>query len=82
MADFDPNDFHLNKSVRQILKLLDRTIEMYASRNRSIDHLTLYPSHWKPLNEALRNQSRGYVSLDTHTYRGLKLVTPPEGYRW
>lgn len=79
MPDFDRTVFDLSAPARKVLSIVDDAIALYASRGRPMQRIILFKAQWDALNRSLHTQSKGEVTLRTHTYRGVKLVGPPKG---
>jgi hypothetical protein len=66
----------LSIPARQTLETLDRYIDFWSDHDRGmkLTVLDLYRERWDELETSIRHQTDGEQSLETHDYRGLKLV--------
>lgn len=81
VPELDRNDYTLTAAARQALEAVDKGLELYKSRGKNPNHIHLWPRHWDALENMLRKQSHGKVSLTTHRYRGVILRKLPKDAR-
>lgn len=74
MPNFEPVMMDLTAAAKTVLKKVDEGLSLYELRNIKPSQIHLYEKDFAALDRSVRQSSRGHVSLDTHTYRGVKLL--------
>lgn len=73
VPEIDRNDYVLTAAARAALEVVDKGLELYEARGKTASYLHLWPRHWDAIENMLKKQSKGKVSLITHSYRGVSL---------
>lgn len=72
--NFEPDFYKLSNDAKDVITMVNAGLDLYESRNKTVNEMKLFAKHWDALDKSLKKQTNDDVSLKTHTYRNVSLV--------